>query len=221
MSWYWHIALVQYCYQSKSRSKKLLPTLKSLLLLQLCGVRGGGEAASQAMFWQPSNDLSLVLAFETARERNTAIMLARRFAIDCNVCAVAEHYAICSWSYTAATVFLTLVEMVADHPCWARRQNSLVKGTCSAPPIQRFLSARDLRSDVHLRAQRVCTSSSSFLVQSGLFCSSSCCRFLKEGAVRTVLTASAPSFCLTVLCFFFFSCERCDLLLAAAAVIYA
>ena len=88
MSWYWHIALVQYCYQSKSRSKKLLPTLKSLLLLQLCGVRGGGEAASQAMFWQPSNDLSLVLAFETARERNTAIMLARRFAIDCNVRAI-------------------------------------------------------------------------------------------------------------------------------------
>ncbi|OEL33511.1 Stomatal closure-related actin-binding protein 1 [Dichanthelium oligosanthes] len=53
--------------------------------MQLCGVRGGGEAASQAMFWQPRNDLSLVLAFETARERNTAIMLARRFAIDCNI----------------------------------------------------------------------------------------------------------------------------------------
>nr|CAB3495841.1 unnamed protein product [Digitaria exilis] len=56
--------------------------------MQLCGVRGGGEAASQAMFWQPRNDLSLVLAFETARERNTAIMLARRFAIDCNVCTL-------------------------------------------------------------------------------------------------------------------------------------
>ncbi|WVZ57051.1 hypothetical protein U9M48_007492 [Paspalum notatum var. saurae] len=53
--------------------------------MQLCGVRGGGEAASQAMFWGPRNDLSLVLAFETTRERNTAIMLARRFAIDCNI----------------------------------------------------------------------------------------------------------------------------------------
>ncbi|KQK21577.1 stomatal closure-related actin-binding protein 1 isoform X2 [Brachypodium distachyon] len=53
--------------------------------MQLCGVRGGGEAASQAMFWQPRSDLSLGLAFETARERNTAIMLARRFAIDCNI----------------------------------------------------------------------------------------------------------------------------------------
>lgn len=53
--------------------------------MQLCGVRGGGEAASQAMFWRPHSDLSLALAFETARERNTAIMLARRFAIDCNI----------------------------------------------------------------------------------------------------------------------------------------
>ncbi|KAK3147161.1 hypothetical protein QOZ80_3BG0278870 [Eleusine coracana subsp. coracana] len=56
--------------------------------MQLCGVRGGGEAASQAMFWRPRNDISMVLAFETARERNTAIMLARRFAIDCNIILV-------------------------------------------------------------------------------------------------------------------------------------
>uniref|UniRef100_A0A3B6MKT9 Stomatal closure-related actin-binding protein 1 n=1 Tax=Triticum aestivum TaxID=4565 RepID=A0A3B6MKT9_WHEAT len=53
--------------------------------MQLCGVRGGGEAASQAMFWRPRSDLSFAVAFETARERNAAIMLARRFAIDCNV----------------------------------------------------------------------------------------------------------------------------------------
>ncbi|VAI27316.1 unnamed protein product [Triticum turgidum subsp. durum] len=53
--------------------------------MQLCGVRGGGEAASQAMFWRPRSDLSFAVAFETARERNTAIMLARRFAIDCNI----------------------------------------------------------------------------------------------------------------------------------------
>ncbi|CAM0873545.1 unnamed protein product [Alopecurus aequalis] len=53
--------------------------------MQLCGVRGGGEAASQTMFWRPRSNLSLALAFETARERNTAIMLARRFAIDCNI----------------------------------------------------------------------------------------------------------------------------------------
>uniref|UniRef100_M8CTW7 Stomatal closure-related actin-binding protein 1 n=1 Tax=Aegilops tauschii TaxID=37682 RepID=M8CTW7_AEGTA len=53
--------------------------------MQLCGVRGGGEAASQAMFWRPRSDLSFAVAFETARERNAAIMLARRFAIDCNI----------------------------------------------------------------------------------------------------------------------------------------
>ncbi|XP_062211368.1 stomatal closure-related actin-binding protein 1-like [Phragmites australis] len=53
--------------------------------MQICGVRGGGEAAPQAIFWRPRDDLSLVLAFETTRERNAAIMLARRFAIDCNI----------------------------------------------------------------------------------------------------------------------------------------
>ncbi|XP_066400500.1 stomatal closure-related actin-binding protein 1-like isoform X2 [Miscanthus floridulus] len=53
--------------------------------MQLCGVRGGGDAAPQAIFWQPRKDLSFVLAFETTRERNSALMLARRFAIDCNI----------------------------------------------------------------------------------------------------------------------------------------
>ncbi|KAF5727583.1 hypothetical protein HS088_TW22G01279 [Tripterygium wilfordii] len=51
----------------------------------LCGVRGGGNAAAQAVFWQAKNGLSFVLAFETERERNAAIMLARRFAFDCNI----------------------------------------------------------------------------------------------------------------------------------------
>ncbi|KAJ8543858.1 hypothetical protein K7X08_025476 [Anisodus acutangulus] len=54
-------------------------------LMQLCGVRGGGNAAAQAAFWQVKTGLSFVLAFETERERNAAIMLARRFAYDCNI----------------------------------------------------------------------------------------------------------------------------------------
>lgn len=53
--------------------------------MQLCGVRGGGDAAPQSIFWQPRKGLSFVLAFETTRERNSALMLARRFAIDCNI----------------------------------------------------------------------------------------------------------------------------------------
>ncbi|XP_061356369.1 stomatal closure-related actin-binding protein 1-like isoform X2 [Gastrolobium bilobum] len=53
--------------------------------MQLCGVRGGGNAAAQALFWQPKQGLSFVLAFESVRERNAAIMLARRFAFDCNI----------------------------------------------------------------------------------------------------------------------------------------
>ncbi|RXI03124.1 hypothetical protein DVH24_003776 [Malus domestica] len=53
--------------------------------MQLCGVRGGGNAAAQALFWQAKQGLSYVLAFESERERNAAIMLARRFAFDCNL----------------------------------------------------------------------------------------------------------------------------------------
>ncbi|KVI08108.1 hypothetical protein Ccrd_013523 [Cynara cardunculus var. scolymus] len=53
--------------------------------MQLCGVRGGGNAAAQASFWQPKIGVSFVLAFESERERNAAIMLARRFAFDCNI----------------------------------------------------------------------------------------------------------------------------------------
>ncbi|KAJ9172303.1 hypothetical protein P3X46_015552 [Hevea brasiliensis] len=54
-------------------------------LMQLCGVRGVGNAAAQALFWQANKELSFVLAFESERERNAAIMLARRFAFDCNI----------------------------------------------------------------------------------------------------------------------------------------
>ncbi|PIN16911.1 hypothetical protein CDL12_10435 [Handroanthus impetiginosus] len=53
--------------------------------MQLCGVRGGGNAAAQAVYWQAKSGLSFVLAFESERERNAAIMLARRFAFDCNI----------------------------------------------------------------------------------------------------------------------------------------
>ncbi|KAG2391002.1 hypothetical protein LR48_Vigan07g037300 [Vigna angularis] len=53
--------------------------------MQLCGVRGGGNAAAQGVFWQPKQGHSFVLAFESERERNAVIMLARRFAFDCNI----------------------------------------------------------------------------------------------------------------------------------------
>ncbi|XP_057433111.1 stomatal closure-related actin-binding protein 1-like isoform X2 [Lotus japonicus] len=60
--------------------------------MQLCGVRGGGNAAAQALFWQPTSGLSFVLAFESERERNAAIMLARRFAYDCNIVLAGPDY---------------------------------------------------------------------------------------------------------------------------------
>lgn len=52
---------------------------------QLCGIRGGGNAAAQSVYWQVKTGFSFILAFESERERNAAIMLARRFAFDCNV----------------------------------------------------------------------------------------------------------------------------------------
>ncbi|XP_065853586.1 stomatal closure-related actin-binding protein 2-like [Euphorbia lathyris] len=52
----------------------------------LCGVRADSNiAASKALFWQPRKGLSFVLTFESERERNAAIMVARKHAFDCNV----------------------------------------------------------------------------------------------------------------------------------------
>lgn len=53
--------------------------------MQLCGVRGDGNAAAKSLFWQARKGLSYTLTFESERERNTAIMIARKHALDCNV----------------------------------------------------------------------------------------------------------------------------------------
>lgn len=53
--------------------------------MQLCGARGGGQAASRALYWVANKSLSLMLVLESERERNAAILLARRFARDQNV----------------------------------------------------------------------------------------------------------------------------------------
>ncbi|KAL7600268.1 stomatal closure-related actin-binding protein 2 [Lactuca sativa] len=53
--------------------------------MQLCGFRGGGNLAGKSLFWQSRKGQSFVLVFESERERNAAIVLARRHALDCNV----------------------------------------------------------------------------------------------------------------------------------------
>ncbi|KAK0595626.1 hypothetical protein LWI29_008469 [Acer saccharum] len=53
--------------------------------MQLCGVRGDGNAAAKSLFWQARKGLSFVLTFESERGRNAAIMIARKHALDCNV----------------------------------------------------------------------------------------------------------------------------------------
>lgn len=53
--------------------------------MQLCGFRGGGNSAAKSLFWQARKGQSFVLVFESERERNAAMILARRYALDCNV----------------------------------------------------------------------------------------------------------------------------------------
>uniref|UniRef100_A0A804QYL3 Stomatal closure-related actin-binding protein 1 n=2 Tax=Zea mays TaxID=4577 RepID=A0A804QYL3_MAIZE len=53
--------------------------------MKLCGSRGGGNAAARAVFWHPRKGSSYTLAFETDRDRNAAIMIARKFASNCNI----------------------------------------------------------------------------------------------------------------------------------------
>lgn len=48
--------------------------------MKLCGARGGGDSAAQGLFWVPKKDQTFMLVLESVRERNAAIILARRFA---------------------------------------------------------------------------------------------------------------------------------------------
>ncbi|XP_042433604.1 stomatal closure-related actin-binding protein 1-like [Zingiber officinale] len=67
----------------KGKSTMAKESYSSSMLL--CGVRGGGNAAARSLLWQVRKGLTFTLAFEFERERNAAIMLARRFAFDCNI----------------------------------------------------------------------------------------------------------------------------------------
>ncbi|KAL8136197.1 hypothetical protein AgCh_010700 [Apium graveolens] len=53
--------------------------------MQLCGFRGGGNSAAKSLFWQARKGQSFVLVFDSERDRNAAIVLARRYALDCSV----------------------------------------------------------------------------------------------------------------------------------------
>lgn len=66
-------------------SNKVLVLLNPI---QLCGFRGGGTSAAKSLFWQARKGQSFVLVFDSEQDRNAAIVLARRYALDCNVCGV-------------------------------------------------------------------------------------------------------------------------------------
>jgi hypothetical protein len=77
---------------SKGRSTKAKEDYSSAM--QLCGGRGGGDAAARSLYWSPRRGVQFMLVLETERDRNAAIMLARRFAFDCNVCLLLHlHFA--------------------------------------------------------------------------------------------------------------------------------
>ncbi|KAJ3683875.1 hypothetical protein LUZ60_014102 [Juncus effusus] len=81
-----------------SKGKSILAKEFYSSSMQVCGVRGGGDAACHALYWGVRKELSFVLAFESSRERNAAIMLARRFAVDCNVMLVGPGDPIPGWN---------------------------------------------------------------------------------------------------------------------------
>ncbi|GER52552.1 hypothetical protein STAS_30010 [Striga asiatica] len=47
--------------------------------------QGGGNSAAKSLFWQSRKGQSFVLVFESERERNGALVLARKYASDSNV----------------------------------------------------------------------------------------------------------------------------------------
>ncbi|XP_073151049.1 stomatal closure-related actin-binding protein 3-like [Henckelia pumila] len=53
--------------------------------MQLCGFRGGGNSAAKSLFWQARKGQSFVLVFDSENDRNGALILARKYASDCNV----------------------------------------------------------------------------------------------------------------------------------------
>ncbi|XP_038721264.1 stomatal closure-related actin-binding protein 2-like isoform X2 [Tripterygium wilfordii] len=53
--------------------------------MQLCGLRVDSNAAAKQLFWQARKGLSYVLTFDSERERNAAIIVARKYAQDFNV----------------------------------------------------------------------------------------------------------------------------------------
>ncbi|CAN1337586.1 Stomatal closure-related actin-binding protein 3 [Linum perenne] len=66
--------------------------------MKLCGARTiSSIAAAKSLFWQPRKGLSFVLKFETEQERNAAIMIARRFSLDCNVSNLECHMCMDWW----------------------------------------------------------------------------------------------------------------------------
>ncbi|KAG8055070.1 hypothetical protein GUJ93_ZPchr0001g32630 [Zizania palustris] len=84
--------------------------------MKLCGSRGGGNAAAKAVFWQARKGLSYTLAFETDRDRNAAVMLARKFASNCNITLTGPGDQV----HAAAPLPAAPLPVKARRPTWVR-----------------------------------------------------------------------------------------------------
>ncbi|CAK9234952.1 unnamed protein product [Sphagnum troendelagicum] len=80
-----HVLLVEQTQMKlfKGRTTKAKEDYSSSIWL--CGARGAGQAAVRSLYWVANKGLSLMLVLESERERNAAILLARRFASNQNV----------------------------------------------------------------------------------------------------------------------------------------
>ncbi|VVB05884.1 unnamed protein product [Arabis nemorensis] len=75
------LTLVDSALQSRVESL----TRKANSEFSLCGARDNIKAPTKSLFWQQGKSLTFILTFESEQERNAAIVLARKYAFDCNV----------------------------------------------------------------------------------------------------------------------------------------
>jgi hypothetical protein len=89
--------------------------------MQLCGARGAGQAAVRSLYWVANKGLSLMLVLESERERNAAILLARRFASNQNVSFVLLFF---------LNIMLFFSCLIIDYPIRFWFMNYLQKSYC-------------------------------------------------------------------------------------------
>ena len=82
--------------------------------MQVCGARGGGDAAAQGLFLALSPSLVFMLACESAKQRNAAILLIRRRAAERNTVVLGPKDGALAWRRMPDCAALTPRSPVPD-----------------------------------------------------------------------------------------------------------